>query len=85
MAGFEPLGVCRGYARINDNSTDAGRPGGRSAPSAGAGRLVSQRQRQDELVYEAVRAGRLPCHRVGRHIRFTRPMLDNWLAEQPRQ
>ncbi len=36
-------------------------------------------------VYEAVRAGRLPCHRVSRHIRFTCPMLDNWLAEQPRQ
>jgi excisionase family DNA binding protein len=36
-------------------------------------------------VYEAVRTGRLPCHRVGRHIRFTRPMLDDWLAEQPRQ
>jgi excisionase family DNA binding protein len=36
-------------------------------------------------VYEAVRAGRLPCHRVGRHIRFTRPMLDDWLAEQPQR
>ena len=36
-------------------------------------------------VYEAVRAGRLPCYRVGRHVRFTRPMLDAWLAEQPRQ
>ncbi|MGH2863662.1 MAG: helix-turn-helix domain-containing protein [Solirubrobacteraceae bacterium] len=36
-------------------------------------------------VYEAVRTGRLPCRRVGRHIRFTRPMLDEWLAEQPRQ
>ena len=36
-------------------------------------------------IYEAVRAGRLPCHRVGRHIRFTRPMLDDWLAEQPRR
>jgi excisionase family DNA binding protein len=36
-------------------------------------------------VYEAVRTGRLPCHRVGRHIRFTRPMLDEWLAEQPRR
>jgi excisionase family DNA binding protein len=33
-------------------------------------------------VYEAVRTGRLPCHRVGRHIRFTRHMLDGWLAEQ---
>ncbi|MGN6372389.1 MAG: helix-turn-helix domain-containing protein [Solirubrobacteraceae bacterium] len=35
-------------------------------------------------VYEAVRAGRLPCRRVGRHIRFTRSLLDEWLAEQPR-
>lgn len=33
-------------------------------------------------VYEAVRAGRLPCHRVGPHIRFTRPMLDDRLADQ---
>jgi excisionase family DNA binding protein len=36
-------------------------------------------------VYEAVRTGRLPCRRVGRLIRFTRLMLDEWLAEQPRQ
>jgi excisionase family DNA binding protein len=33
-------------------------------------------------IYEAVRAGRLPCDRVDRHIRFTRLMLDDWLAEQ---
>ena len=32
-------------------------------------------------VYEAVRARRMPCLRVGRHIRFTRPMLEHWLAE----
>jgi excisionase family DNA binding protein len=31
-------------------------------------------------VYEAVRTGRLPCLRVGRHIRFTRAMLEEWLA-----
>src|SRR5579871_1063701 len=31
-------------------------------------------------VYEAVRDGRLPCIRVGRHIRFTRSMLERWLA-----
>ena len=36
-------------------------------------------------VYEAVRAGRLPCHKVGRHIRFTRQMLEDWLAEQPHE
>ena len=33
-------------------------------------------------VYEAVRAGRVPCVRVGQHIRFTRAMLEAWLAEQ---
>jgi len=27
-------------------------------------------------IYEAVRAGRLPCLRLGRHIRFTRSMLE---------
>jgi excisionase family DNA binding protein len=33
-------------------------------------------------IYEAVRTNRLPCLRVGRHIRFTREMLEAWLAEQ---
>jgi excisionase family DNA binding protein len=32
-------------------------------------------------VYDAVRTGRLPCLRVGRHIRFTQTMLENWLAD----
>ncbi|MGZ6679478.1 MAG: helix-turn-helix domain-containing protein [Solirubrobacteraceae bacterium] len=31
-------------------------------------------------IYEAVRTDRLPCLRVGRHIRFTRTMLEDWLA-----
>lgn len=31
-------------------------------------------------IYEAVRGGALPCLKVGRHIRFTRPMLEEWLA-----
>src|SRR3954449_11963432 len=30
-------------------------------------------------IYEAVRAGTLPCLRIGRHIRFTRSMLEDWL------
>lgn len=34
-------------------------------------------------IYEAVRSGRVPCIRVGRHIRFTRAMLEAWLVEQP--
>ncbi|HEX4114350.1 MAG TPA: helix-turn-helix domain-containing protein [Solirubrobacteraceae bacterium] len=33
-------------------------------------------------VYEAVRTGRLPCLRIGRHIRFTRTMLEEWLVER---
>jgi excisionase family DNA binding protein len=33
-------------------------------------------------IYEAVRNGTLPCLRIGRHIRFTRPMLEEWLAER---
>jgi excisionase family DNA binding protein len=30
-------------------------------------------------VYDAVRTNKLPCVRVGRHIRFTRSMLEEWL------
>jgi len=33
-------------------------------------------------IYEAVRTSRLPCLRIGRHIRFTRSMLEDWLVEQ---
>jgi predicted DNA-binding transcriptional regulator AlpA len=30
-------------------------------------------------IYEAVRSGTLPCLRIGRHIRFMRAMLEEWL------
>jgi excisionase family DNA binding protein len=30
-------------------------------------------------IYGAVRAGTLPCPRIGRHIRFTRATLEQWL------
>ena len=33
-------------------------------------------------VYEAVRAGRLPCVRVGRHVRFLRSDLEAWVVAQ---
>lgn len=33
-------------------------------------------------IYEAVRDGRLPSLRLGRHIRFTRAMLEQWLRHQ---
>ena len=34
-------------------------------------------------IYDAVRTGRLPCIRVGRHIRFTRAMFEGWLQSKP--
>ena len=33
-------------------------------------------------IYEAVRTNRLPCLRIGRHIRFTREMLEEWVRER---
>jgi len=33
-------------------------------------------------VYDAVRTGNLPCIRVGRHIRFTQAMLEEWLERR---
>jgi excisionase family DNA binding protein len=33
-------------------------------------------------IYDAVRGGRLPCLRVGKHIRFTRAMLEEWLQSR---
>lgn len=33
-------------------------------------------------IYDAVRAGRLPHLRVGRHIRFTRSDLERWVSDQ---
>jgi excisionase family DNA binding protein len=33
-------------------------------------------------IYDAVRTGSLPCIRVGRHIRFTRAMLEEWLQSR---
>ena len=33
-------------------------------------------------IYEAVRAGRLPCIRIGRHVRFLRSDLERWVDRQ---
>jgi excisionase family DNA binding protein len=30
----------------------------------------------------ATRTGYLPCLKVGKHVRYTRSMLEAWLAEQ---
>lgn len=33
-------------------------------------------------VYAAAREGRLPCRRIGRHLRFLRSDLERWLVDQ---
>jgi excisionase family DNA binding protein len=43
---------------------------------AGAAQLLAVKP---SWIYEAVRSGSLPCLRIGRHIRFTRVMLEEWL------
>ena len=43
-----------------------------------AARLLSVKP---SWIYEAVRTQRLPCVRVGRHIRFTKQLLEEWVAE----
>jgi excisionase family DNA binding protein len=44
-----------------------------------AAELLSVRR---SWIYEAVRSGQLPCLKVGRHIRFTRPRLEAWLESR---
>jgi excisionase family DNA binding protein len=42
----------------------------------------SRRAVRTSWIYEAVRTNRLPCVRIGRHIRFTREMLEQWRRER---
>ena len=35
-------------------------------------------------VYTAARDGRLPCVRLGRHLRFVREQLEEWVLAQSR-
>ena len=62
---------------------DVGRPAVSLAePLLGAGEAAALLSVRVSWVYEAVRAGRLPCVRIGRHIRFLRSDLERWVAEQ---
>jgi excisionase family DNA binding protein len=45
--------------------------------AAAAARLLSVRP---SWIYEAVRAGRLPHLKIGRHIRFLRSDLEDWVV-----
>jgi excisionase family DNA binding protein len=55
----------------------------RAGPTA-RGRAVDARLRavKSRWIYEAVRSGTLPCLRIGRHIRFTRTMLEEWQRDR---
>lgn len=44
-----------------------------------AARLLSVRP---SWIYEAVRTGRLPHLKIGRHIRFLRSDLENWVLSK---
>src|SRR5487761_1803800 len=37
---------------------------------------------RESWVRTAARTGQLPCVRVGRHLRFSREQLEQWLGEQ---
>jgi len=34
-------------------------------------------------LYKLVREGRIPSHKVGRHWRFMKTLIDRWLEEMP--
>lgn len=69
-------------SRSRQDSTVAGREVLLAEPlldCAAAAELLNVRV---SWVRDATRLGRLPCLRVGRHLRFTRAMLEEWLDEQ---
>jgi excisionase family DNA binding protein len=74
-------------AQLTLDAVDATRPVGNAEISLAdpllrpeeVARLLSVKP---SWVYEKVRAGELPCLRVGRHLRFTRTMVEHWLAGQ---
>jgi excisionase family DNA binding protein len=75
-----PLTVAK-MTKLHDIPTAVDPAPGLAVPllrPAEAAELLSMRP---SWIYEAVRTNRLPCLRVGRHIR-TREMLESWLAEQ---
>jgi excisionase family DNA binding protein len=53
--------------------------GGIPGPRRSGGPAAQLLAVKPSWIYEAVRAGTLPCLRIGRHIRFTRAMLEQWL------
>jgi excisionase family DNA binding protein len=75
-------GTRGGYPAARTEQDGASAAVGLSEPlldCAAAAELLSVRV---SWVRDAARLGHLPCLRVGRHLRFTRVMLEEWLVEQ---
>lgn len=81
QATRRPAAAMNGDA-MSTRPVDAGENGSREAlaepllDAAAAARLLSVRP---SWIYEAVRAGRLPHLKIGRHTRFLRSDLESWV------
>ena len=69
-------------------------------PAPMSGKVLPMNERQDAVLtidelsaylkvakstlYKLVRAGRVPCQKVGRHWRFRKEAIDRWLEESYR-
>jgi excisionase family DNA binding protein len=79
---FRPLGVIKGMSGTEPTSAAVAEPIVAEGPLLCPHQAASLLSVKPSWIYEAVRAHRIPCLRVGRHIRFTRAMLEQWLADQ---
>jgi len=74
MCALEPRPIRIGQRR---EAAQIGRLDGPLLTPADVALLLSVKT---SWVYEAARTGNLPCLRIGRHVRFTRQMVEEWLA-----
>lgn len=64
--------------------TDALPPSPLSEPLLDAQAAAALLSVRPSWIYEAVRTGRLPHLKVGRHVRFLRSDLERWVIDQRR-
>lgn len=66
------------------NPTDALPPSPLSEPLLDAQAAAALLSVRPSWVYEAVRTGRVPHLKIGRHVRFLRSNLERWVVGQRR-
>ncbi len=54
----------------------------RNEPLLGAAEAAGLLSVRVSWIYDAARCGRVPCVRIGRHVRFLRSDLERWVADQ---